>query len=70
MVVFQLVHSIFNRAPKIEQIKGLFIAVRLIYPLRRLVAQNRDSIPLRIDVLLEDISLYLSPKNWEAEKNA
>lgn len=70
MVVFQLVHSVSDRVSKIEQIKGLFVAVRVIQPLRRLLAQNRASICRKIDGLLEGISLSFSAKNWEAEKNA
>ncbi len=70
MVVFQLVHSVSNQILKIERITGLFRVVRVIHPLRRLLAQNRASTYRKIDRLLEGISLFLSAKNWEAEKNA
>jgi hypothetical protein len=70
MVVFQLVHSVFERVLKIEQIKGLFIAVLGNHHLRRLLAQNRASIRRKIDRLPQGISLSLSVKNWEAENNA
>ena len=70
MVVFQLVHSVFDRVLKIEQIKGLLIAVLGNHHLRGLLAQNRASTHRKIDVLPKGISLSFSAKNWEAEKNA
>ncbi|MEM7756968.1 MAG: hypothetical protein AAF298_02385 [Cyanobacteria bacterium P01_A01_bin.40] len=63
MLIFQLVHSVFSRSLKIEQIKGVFSAVRRNHRSHRLIAQNEALSHRRIDVLIESGSL-LSAKGW------
>ena len=63
MIVFQLVHSVSDRALKIRQITRLFFAVRRNHRSFRVIAQNGAYKYRKIDVLSESESL-LSAKGW------